>query len=102
MSGSWEEEVKEWFTKRQLPGKALGRGGQRSAVKGEGKEGASALAAKVRGQKTCPPREPHGAQVVLSRSGELLPRLPLAKAPWRWEGDAARSSSGSRAARHFR
>lgn len=46
--------------------------------------------------------EPHGAQVALSRSGELLPRLPLAAARGAGRGHAARSSSGSRAARHFR
>lgn len=46
---------------------------------------------------SCAPlRWPFPAQVSSSRASHWLRR------PWRWEGDAPRSSSGSRAARHFR
>lgn len=88
---------------RGSSGEALRRAGRRTAERGEGREAGGACAgAEGRGGGSLAAREPHGAQVALSRSGELLPRLPLAAARGAGRGDAARSSSGSRAARHFR
>lgn len=43
-----------------------------------------------------------GAQVAFPAQVSSSRASHWPRRPWRWQGDAARSSSGSRAARHFR
>lgn len=103
VAGTWEEEVKVWFSKEAAPGKrtwkwrAASSGKRREEGKREYADTPKWERSKtVRRGSRAPFRWPFPAQVSFSRASHW-PRLL-----WRWEGDAARSSSGSRAARHFR